>query len=97
MSSLRRRARGRACFVRLPGVCNGNPETVVLAHIRRAAAGGVSAKPPDICGVYACSDCHDAMDGRTRLDPALAEVLDRYVLDALLRTLVSLYREGLVS
>lgn len=25
-------ARGRECIVRIPGVCNGNSETVVLAH-----------------------------------------------------------------
>lgn len=34
MADLRKAARGRECQVRIPGVCNGNPETSVLAHIR---------------------------------------------------------------
>ncbi len=33
MADLRKAARGRECQVRIPGVCNGNPETTVLAHI----------------------------------------------------------------
>ncbi|HFR8650170.1 TPA: nuclease domain-containing protein [Escherichia coli] len=34
MADLRKAARGRECQVRIPGVCNGNPDTSVLAHIR---------------------------------------------------------------
>ena len=34
MADLRKAARSRECQVRIPGVCNGNPETSVLAHIR---------------------------------------------------------------
>lgn len=34
MADLRKAARGRECQVRIPGVCNGNSETSVLAHIR---------------------------------------------------------------
>lgn len=33
--NLRDRAKGQDCYLRLPGHCNFNPETVVLAHIRR--------------------------------------------------------------
>ena len=36
MADLRKAARGRECQVRIPGVCNGNSETSVLAHIRLA-------------------------------------------------------------
>ena len=32
MANLRKEARGRECQVRIYGVCNGNPETTVLAH-----------------------------------------------------------------
>lgn len=35
MSKLRESARGQDCLVRLPGVCNRNPETVVLAQVGR--------------------------------------------------------------
>lgn len=31
MANLRKEAKGRECQVRLPGICNGNNETVVLA------------------------------------------------------------------
>ncbi|ECK2143415.1 DUF1364 domain-containing protein, partial [Salmonella enterica subsp. enterica serovar Enteritidis] len=32
MADLRKAARGRECQVRIPGYCNHNPETTVLAH-----------------------------------------------------------------
>lgn len=71
-------------MVRLYGVCNGNPETTVLAHIRRGNVAGVGQKPPDLCGVWACSACHDVIDGRVRrmshdhdLDGELLEALCR--------------------
>ncbi len=32
MANLRKEARGRECQVRIYGICNGNPETTVLAH-----------------------------------------------------------------
>lgn len=66
--SLRTLAQGQPCMVRIPGVCNGNPETTVLAHIRRGNVAGMGQKPPDICGVWACSACHDAIDSRTNSD-----------------------------
>lgn len=45
MADLRKAARGRECQVRIPGVCNGNPETSVLAHIRLAGLCGTGIKP----------------------------------------------------
>ncbi|TBL26445.1 DUF1364 family protein, partial [Escherichia coli] len=36
MANLRKEARGRECQVRISGICNGKPETTVLAHYRRA-------------------------------------------------------------
>lgn len=49
-------------------------------------------KPPDVCGVWACSACHDAIDGRA----GKVLVSDADVLDALLRTLKALSDEELV-
>ncbi|GAB0713900.1 hypothetical protein MZ16F90_35030 [Escherichia coli] len=40
MANLRKEARGRECQVRIYGVCNGNPETTVLAHYRMAGICG---------------------------------------------------------
>ena len=56
-----RSARGKECQIRIPGVCNGNPDTVVLAHLNGA---GMGMKHANIHGAYACSACHDAVDGR---------------------------------
>ena len=57
MADLRKAARGRECQVRIPGVCNGNPETSVLAHIRLAGLCGTGIKPPDLIATIACSAC----------------------------------------
>ncbi|OBX05744.1 phage protein [Gallibacterium genomosp. 3] len=66
MANLRKEAKGRECQVRLPGICNHNPETVVLAHFRMAGINGVGMKPDDMFGAWACSSCHDEIDRRTR-------------------------------
>ena len=66
MRSLREEAKGRDCCVRIPGICNKNPETVVLAHLNNKSLFGVGVgqKVPDIFGAWACSACHDAVDSR---------------------------------
>lgn len=67
MSRIRESARGEECQIRLPGICNFNAETTVWAHANGSAAGkGIGMKSPDILGAYACSACHDAVDGRTK-------------------------------
>lgn len=85
MKTLRELARGQECQVRIEGLCNWDRETVVLAHIRRAHTAGVGQKPPDTCGVFACSACHDEIDRRTRY--LKMDELNDYLLDALCRQL----------
>ncbi len=100
MKNLRKAARGRDCQVRIPGVCNFNPETTVLAHIRRG--GGIGMKPSDLCGVLACSSCHDMIDGRKMLpreaqnQGVVRQDVIEAVLDGLCRTLQIWTDEGLV-
>lgn len=60
---LRDSARGQDCTVRIPGVCNFNPETTVLAHLPSGSK-GVGMKGPDNIAVFACSCCHDILDRR---------------------------------
>lgn len=67
MSKLTKEARGRECQVRIPGVCNFNPEATVLAHYRLAGTCGTAIKPDDTQAAWACSACHDEVDRRTRL------------------------------
>ena len=59
---IRESARGESCTLRLP-CCNHNPETVVFCHINDGSK-GMGRKPDDLSGVYACSSCHDMIDGR---------------------------------
>lgn len=74
MADLRKAARSRECQVRIPGVCNGNPETSVLAHIRLTGLCGTGTKPPDLIATIACSACHDEIDRRTHfVDAAYAK------------------------
>lgn len=94
-SKIRKSARGKDCMVRLPGICNFNPETTVAAHIRIAGTCGMGMKPSDLLTVRACSSCHDEIDRRTwRMQP---DEVRLYVHEAHCRTLVEYEREGLVQ
>jgi hypothetical protein len=66
MANLCKAARGRECQVRIPGVCNHNPETSCLAHYRLAGTCGTGCKPNDEQGAISCNACHDVIDGRVK-------------------------------
>lgn len=70
----RKAARGQPCQIRLPGVCNGNPETTVLAHYRLIGISGLGLKSPDQIAAFACSNCHDAVDRRRFTDLDFTQV-----------------------
>ena len=82
MSKLTKSARGMGCQVRLPGICNFNPETTVLAHLGGA---GMGMKSLDIHGAFCCSSCHDAYDGRTKVGISRDEI-KMYFYDGMVRT-----------
>ena len=92
-SKLRESARGRDCEVRIPGVCNGNPETVVLAHLN---GGGMGAKREDIHGAFCCSACHDVLDGRANSNYK-PELLELWHHHGVMRTQEIWLREGLID
>ncbi len=95
MSKLRRAAQGKPCQLRIPLVCDGGGSsgTTVLAHIRRGNVAGMGQKPNDLIGIHCCGPCHSRLDGRGGLE----SVPDEYILDALVRTLDAVVREGLVK
>lgn len=93
--NLRKLAKGQECMLRLPGICNGNPETTVLAHIRRGFY-GMGIKPVDWCGVWMCSDCHDVYDGRQSTDWS-GEELDAECLRALCQQLAKYVEMGVLT
>lgn len=94
--SLRKEAKGRGCMVRLPGICNFNSETVVLAHIRLAGVSGMGMKSPDLIGAWACSACHDEIDGRTHKSGLTHDELRLAHFEGMARTIAQLEKEGLV-
>ncbi len=89
--NLRKIAKGQKCQVRIPGVCNGDPETTVLAHLN---GGGMGRKHPDLIACFSCSSCHSWLDvayvvGHTRADRDLCH------LQAIIRTQQKLLDMGL--
>lgn len=79
MTPIRKSARGQDCTLRIPGVCNWNPETTVLCHSNSLADGkGMGLKAPDTEACFGCSACHDVLDARAPR-PAW---LTKFVLDA---------------
>lgn len=95
MSKLTKLARGRDCQVRLPGICNHDAETTVLAHYRLAGTCGMGIKPHDLLGAWACSSCHDEIDRRTRRIDADSAALAH--LEGVIRTQAILLKEGKVA
>ena len=67
-------------MIRLPGICNFNSETTVLAHVRQNT--GIGQKAPDLLGAWACSACHAAVDSDRshRLDFLEAVIRTQYKL-----------------
>ena len=93
-SKIRRSAQGQECQIRIPGVCNGNPETTVLAHL---PGGGMGFKRNDIFGAYSCSACHDARDGRSTCWQSSRYDFAYMHLEGVIRTQEILLREGLIK
>lgn len=90
---IRNSARGQQCQVRIPGVCNGNNETVILAHVGKGS--GMGQKCDDIHATYACSACHDVIDGRVRIgDPRINRL---YAYEAMVRTQKLLLEQELIQ
>jgi hypothetical protein len=88
--NLRKEARGRDCKVRLPGICNFDPATTVLAHYRMAGISGMGLKSPDLLGAWARSSCHAYVDSHH--DDATL----RAFLEGVMRTIAALNKEGKV-
>ena len=95
MTPLRKLACGRACTIRLPGICNGNPETVVLCHYRLVGFSGSGMKSPDWLAAYGCSACHAAVDSQTKIAMLRAD-RQLALAEAVFRTLDILIGEGVI-
>ena len=97
MTDLRKLAKGKPCMVRFPGICNFNPETTVLAHVRMGGLSGMGIKAEDLFGSWACSACHDYVDGRTHIMTHDRDARRLALLEGVLRTQSELVRLGHLS
>lgn len=93
MSKLRKSAQGQDCQVRIHGICNRDPGTVVLAHLN---GGGMGRKHDDLHGAFACSACHDALDRRTHKNLS-RDFIRLAHLEAMVRTQMIWLAMGLVD
>ena len=84
-------AQGQECQIRIPYVCSHNPETTVFAHL---GGGGMGMKKPDIHGSFACSECHDAVDGRRKVNSWTPAEIRLMHYEGMERTQVILIKEG---
>lgn len=94
MANLRELARGEKCTIRLPGICNHDPETTVLCHVRLIGVSGMSDKAADLLGAWGCSACHAACDTSGPLD---YEKRRAALLEGTARTIHQLVKRGVVS
>lgn len=94
--SITKLAQGKECQVRIPGVCNGNAETTVMAHYRLAGLCGVGIKPISVIGAWACSSCHDAIDGRAKSEMSHESIRLAHA-EGVMRTLDKLIGMGYVK
>ena len=91
MINLRLLARDKACQIRLPGICNFDPATTVLAHYRLMGISGMGMKSPDPLGAHSCSSCHSFVDSHH--DDATKVAF----LEGVLRTQAVLMRDGIIK
>ena len=91
-------ARGQTCTARFPGICNGDPETTVWAHLNGAAFGkGMGIKAHDVLGFHSCSECHRYLDTGHGTKPILSDAeLLRCLIGAVTETWVRLINAGIV-
>jgi hypothetical protein len=97
MSRITKSARGQNCTIRLPGICNFNPETTVFAHISGVRFHkGMGNKVLDALGAFSCSSCHDAIDGRIKTSHTREELkLAQY--EGVFETQIYLIENGLIK
>lgn len=98
MTPIRKAARGQDCTLRIPGVCNWNPETTVLCHSPYLESGrGMGLKAPDEEACFGCSSCHDMLDRRTPWSSWMTPFkMDGFFIKAMNATHVILKAKGLI-
>ena len=97
MSKIRESANGMSCQIRLGGVCNHDPATVVWMHANGSAAGkGIGMKSHDLLGAYGCSDCHDVYDRRKSTSMFTRDQIEIAFHEGHQRSLILLIERGII-
>ena len=96
MRKIRDSARGQDCTV-MSDFCNSNPETVVFAHYSTPGESGMGMKNDDSAGVYACSSCHDWLDGRAHRGTEVDRHIEWYWFRAMRKTWKLLIENGVLK
>lgn len=93
--NLRKYAQGKPCMIGSI-YCTCNPEETVLAHWRDSTT-GMGKKECDLLGAWACSKCHDLVDGRL-YDPNIShnERMELHI-EGMIRTQQQLVRDGIIK
>lgn len=94
MSKITKSAKGEECQIRIPEVCNFNPETTVFCHL---GGGGMGRKSSDIHGAYGCSSCHDMVDNRVGTHFMSYNELRLWFYEGVVRTQLILLEKGLIK
>jgi len=94
MSKIRKSAKGADCQVRLPSICNWNPETTIFAHMGGA---GMGRKSSDLFGAHCCSSCHDVIDFRVNPKIFTQKEVHQMFCDGIFRTQQILLDKGLIK
>jgi len=92
-SKITKSSRNQDCQVRIPGICNFNPETTIPAHLNGA---GMGTKHNDIFIAYCCSNCHSVIDGHVK-SQYTKEELNLMHYEGVFRTQQILLDEGLIK
>lgn len=94
-SRITRAARMQPCTLRLPQ-CRNDLETTVFAHAPSTAK-GMGIKSPDFWGAFACSHCHDIVDGRVFNPLVSYHMIDERWLRGIFETQSYLIDKGLIT
>lgn len=96
LTKIRKSARLQDCQVRIPGVCNFDDTTTILAHKNGA---GMALKSADLLASYCCSDCHneiDSLQGNRKSDFTDDQILIMFY-EGIFRTQLLLIDQDLVT
>jgi len=94
-NDITRSAAGEICTIRIPGHCNHNNETTVFAHKNGRGGAPRYVGAANIQGAYACSDCHDVVDGRQNCHQTALDI-KRFHYEGIFRTQQRLVDKGLI-